>query len=189
MKKIILTIALVVLNFIFTENILYSSLFKQTVQVEQLKEEIRYWNFYYEATIKYIKEHEGFNKGYSYYCPAGYNTIGYGHVIKANEYFPGRITESQADALVRKDFNAALSLLEQNSELTGTKKLAMAHFIFAKGIGSYLRSGLKECVDSNQPIEEEILKWCYYTKPDGTKIKSDYAYNIRKWELDLYNQQ
>lgn len=189
MKKIILTIAILVVSFIFKENILYSTLFNGDAQQEQVKEDLRFWNFYYEATIKYIKEHEGFNKGYAYTCPAGYLTIGYGHVIKDNESFPCRLTEAQGDALVRKDFDAALKLAETNTDLTGTQKLAIAHFIFAKGIGSFLRSGLKEAIDNNIPIEEEILKWCYFTKADGKKVKSDYAYNIRKWELDLYNQQ
>jgi GH24 family phage-related lysozyme (muramidase) len=188
MKKFTLTILLVALNFIIANNILYSTLFEGDTKQEQVREEIIDWNFNYEATIQYIKEHEGFNKGYAYYCAGGYKTIGYGHVIKTGEDFPSQITADQADELLRKDFNNALELVEINTDLLGTKKLAIAHFVFAKGIGNYLRSGLKNCIDNDLPIEEEILKWCYYSKPDGKKIKSDYSYNIRLWELEMYNK-
>lgn len=187
MKKIVLTIVVIILNFFISGSILYSTLFNGSEKQEQIKTEVTNWDLYYEATIQYIKEHEGFNNGYAYHCAAGYKTIGYGHVIKEGEVFPDRITEEQADELLRKDFETALKLVEANTDLEGNQKLAIAHFIFAKGIGNFLRSTLKKCIDNGEPIDEEILKWCYYTKPDGTKVKSEYSYNIRLWELEMYN--
>lgn len=188
MKKITLTILILTLSYIFSNNTLYSRIINGNNFQEKVKVEILNWNFNYEATIQYIKEHEGFNKGYAYYCVAGYQTIGYGHLIQEGESFPYRLTKKQADNLLREDFNKALELVEKNTELTGTKKLAIAHFVFTKGIGSFLNSSLKKCIDNNLPVDEELLKWCYYTKPDGTKIRSDYAYKIRLWELEMYNK-
>ncbi|RLD61542.1 MAG: hypothetical protein DRI95_14120 [Bacteroidetes bacterium] len=144
------------------------------------------WHKQYEKTLEYIKDHEGFAGGNVYVCPGGHNTIGYGHIILENENF-SQITKQQADSLLRADFNKAIRVLNANIELDGPKRLAMAHFVFAKGIGSFNRSTLKKKILNNEPIDAEITKWCYYTNSKGEKVKSKHALNIRKWELDLYN--
>ena len=144
------------------------------------------WNKQYEKTLEYIKDHEGFAGGTVYICPGGHKTIGYGHIILENENFT-QITKLQADSILRADFNKAIRVLDANIKLDGSKKLAIAHFVFAKGIGSFNRSTLKKKILKNEPIDAEITKWCYYTNSKGEKVKSQHALNIRKWELDLYN--
>ena len=190
MKKTVITIiiSILILFSFFTGNVLYSTFFERSPEQTQMRETLTAWDMNYEMVIQYIKEHEGFNDGNKYSCPAGYQTIGYGHLIKKGEVFPYNITEQQADEILRRDFDKAIELCEIHTDLTGTKKLAIAHFIFAKGIGNFLRSTLKKCIDNNKPIDNEILKWCHYFKPDGTKIKSNYSYKIRQWELELYNK-
>ncbi|MEN8120433.1 MAG: lysozyme [Bacteroidota bacterium] len=144
------------------------------------------WNKQYEKTLEYIKDHEGFADGTAYICPGGHKTIGYGHIILGNEDF-SQITEQQADSILRADFNKAIRVLDANIKLDGSKKLAIAHFVYAKGIGSFNRSTLKKKILKNESIDTEITKWCYYTNSKGEKVKSQHALNIRKWELDLYN--
>jgi len=144
------------------------------------------WNKEYEKTLQYIKDHEGFANGKAYTCPGGHRTIGYGHIILENEHFT-EITEQQADSILRVDFNKSLRALDANIKLDGSKRLAMAHFVFAKGIGSFNRSTLKKKILSNERIDNEIKKWCYYTNAKGEKVKSQHAYNIRSWELSMYN--
>ena len=144
------------------------------------------WHKQYEKTLEFIKDHEGFAGGNVYICPGGHKTIGYGHIILENEDF-SQISKQQADSILRADFNKAIRVLDANIKLDGSKKLAMAHFVFAKGIGSFNRSTLKKKILRNKPIDNEITKWCYYTNSKGEKIKSQHALNIRKWELDLYN--
>lgn len=143
------------------------------------------WSESYELTIEYIKKHEGFAGGKPYICPGGYKTIGYGHVIKKNESFT-QLSKIQADSLLRDDFNKALKLVEKTTKIGGTRKLAIAHFVFTRGIGTFLRSELKNLVDNNKKIDKEILKWCYYRSGTGKLVKSMHALNIRKWELDMY---
>ncbi len=150
--------------------------------------ESKQWNQYYEEAIAEIKKHEGFANGEPYSCPAGHKTIGYGHVILKTDSFPAQITKQEADRLLRKDFNKAMRAAERLTDLTGNKKIAVAHFIFAKGVGRFMRSNLRQLVNNNKPIDNEILKWCYYTKPNGTKVKSEYSYRIRVWELDMYTR-
>jgi lysozyme len=144
------------------------------------------WNKNYEKTIKAIKKHEGFAGGKPYVCPGGYTTIGYGHVIKEGESFT-ELTEKQADSLLRVDFNKALRSVELSVNIKGSKKLAIAHFVFARGIGTFNKSELREMVLKGEPIDDEIVKWCYYTNTSGERVKSQHALNIRKWELRMYN--
>jgi lysozyme len=142
----------------------------------------------YEKTISFIKKHEGFAGGRPYYCAAGHLTIGYGHVIKAGENFGGKITKKQADRLLRKDFNKCLKLAEKHTEnLSYNQLLAVSHFIYANGIGRYLRSTLKTKIDSGESPDEEFLKWCNYHTKEGKLTKSRYCLNIRQWEVNMFN--
>ncbi|MBR6279224.1 MAG: lysozyme [Bacteroidales bacterium] len=142
----------------------------------------------YEETISFIKKHEGFASGKPYYCVAGYLTIGYGHVIKENENFGEKISKKQADKLLRKDFNKCLALAQKHTKnLSENKLLAVAHFIYAKGIGSYLKSNLKKKIDMNENPEYEFLKWCNYHTPKGNLVKSKYCLKIREWEVKMFN--
>lgn len=144
------------------------------------------WDYYYEKTIEYIKDHEGINNGKMYIDAAGNKTIGYGHVVKKGEYFEKTISEKDADRLLRADFRTALKAVERYCDLKDNKKLAMAHFIYAKGVGHFSRSSLLKLILAGKPIDDEIVKWCYYTRK-GRKIKSKYSLKIRLWELKMYN--
>ena len=144
------------------------------------------WKENYERTIEFLKEHEGFAGGKAYICPGGHKTIGYGHIILEGETFE-ELTEKQADSLLRADFNRALRAVDKTVKLTGVRKLAIAHFVFAKGIGTFINSGLIEKIAQGESIDNDLLKWCYYKNSNGESVKSQHALNIRKWEVDLYN--
>lgn len=58
-----------------------------------------------DAGLSLIKQFEGFMPT-PYICPAGKNTIGYGHVIGAGEAFPQPLTEDAASALLRTDVDS-----------------------------------------------------------------------------------
>jgi GH24 family phage-related lysozyme (muramidase) len=146
------------------------------------------WLVQYEKVVAYIKEHEGFAP-VKYICAAGMPTIGYGHVIQPFELLPTVINKKQAEFLVINDFNKALKFTEQLiPDLKGGKKLAVAHFIFALGVGRFNRSELKKAIIcNNKNIDSLWLSYSNYKKESGKVIKSDYALQIRKWELELYN--
>ncbi|MBR4267864.1 MAG: lysozyme [Bacteroidales bacterium] len=142
----------------------------------------------YEETIEFIKKHEGFAGGKPYYCVAGYLTIGYGHVIAPHEKFGKGITREQAEKLLRKDFNKCVNrALQVTSNLPDNRLLAVAHFIYAKGLQRYLSSTLKIKIDMNQNPNAEFLKWCNYHTPEGELVRSEYSLWIRKWEIRMYN--
>lgn len=118
-----------------------------------------------------------------YKCPAGQNTIGYGHMLRKEESFTS-ITKQQADCLLIKDFNEVFNYLDKS--LPYPKRLAIAKFCFNIGIGKYNRSKLKKAVDTKQPIDSIIIQYCYY-KANGKYIKSDWLLEQRKFELNIYN--
>ena len=187
MKNIII-ISITLISFVLSGNILSSQISPKKEKQKNYIDTLKKWEANYEMTIEYIKEHEGFNNGRAYTCAAGYTTIGHGHVVKENEYFPEKISREYADRLVRQDFNMALKLVEMYSpNIHGNKKLAIAHFVYAKGIGNYLKSSLKTKVDNNEPIDDEIVKWCHYRNKNGKRVRSQYSYEIRLWELKMYN--
>ncbi len=143
----------------------------------------------YDEAIKFIKDHEGFAGGKAYFDAAGIKTIGYGHVIKKGEDFPERITQKQAENLLRKDFDKAVRAAERETDVKGYKKIVVAHFIYAKGIGNFLKSTFRKKVLNNKPVDEELKKWCYYRNSKGVPVRSEYIYKIRLWEIEMYNRE
>ena len=143
----------------------------------------------YDEAIEYIKKHEGFAGGRAYYDAAGIKTIGYGHRIKPGEVFPERISQKEAENILRKDFDKAVWYAGKDTDVEGYKKIVVAHFIYAKGIGNFRKSNFKKKVLANEPISEELKKWCYYRGANGKMVRSEYIYKIRLWEIEMYNRE
>ncbi|MCR5454460.1 MAG: hypothetical protein K6F33_05680 [Bacteroidales bacterium] len=144
----------------------------------------------YEIAISFIKQHEGFANGRAYRCVSGKLTIGYGHVIQQGESFPEQISMDFADSLLRADFKASYATANKFfPDIKGSRKIVLAHFVYSKGIGSLLRSGLRRQIEANGPVDEEFAKWCYYTDfKTGKKVYSKVAAGIQKWERDMWHK-
>jgi GH24 family phage-related lysozyme (muramidase) len=154
----------------------------------------------YEICISDLKHQEGYIST-PYICLGGNKTIGYGHCFLPNETFK-KITIGQADSILRCDFNKAIYLARvEFSYLPDSQLLAISHFIFSLGIGTFQRSGIYPLIKAGKPIDDEILKYCRVPKKgkDG-KIMRDSAGNkimvavpyIRKnreFELSLYGRK
>lgn len=106
---------------------------------------------YYEEAVAKIKEHEGFRS--CTYVLEGVRTIGYGHTIKKGEHF-GCLTETQADSLLRADFNAALKCVDRYTKTKGSRRIALGHFIYCKGVGTFLKSELYSKIKSGVTLVE-----------------------------------
>lgn len=106
----------------------------------------------------------------------------------AHEVFNEPLSHEQADSLLRRDFTKALKACDREISLCGTKRLAMAHFIYAKGVGSFNKSKLKEKVVLGENIEKELLEWATYKGKTGKIYPSAYSLKIRLWELGMYNR-
>ena len=119
-----------------------------------------------EAGLNLIKRFEGFSSTI-YICPAGYPTIGYGHVVLAHEreQFALGITQAEATELLRKDVRiaerAVLRLI--SVPLTDGQFDALVSFTFNLGAGALQRSTLRRKVNrgEHKGVPAELMKWVW----------------------------
>lgn len=92
--------------------------------------------------INLIKEFEGFRPT-PYKCPAGKNTIGYGHVIEAKPFLT-RVTEEEAELILRNELRRVEaylnSVIKQDVNLTQGMFDAIASLVFNWGYGNFGKS-------------------------------------------------
>ena len=119
-----------------------------------------------EEGLDLIKRFEGFSPTI-YICPAGYPTIGYGHVVLAHEQdqFAAGITQAEATELLRKDVRiaerAVLRLI--SVPLTDGQFDALVSFTFNLGAGALQRSTLRRKVNrgEHESVPAELMKWVW----------------------------
>jgi len=135
--------------------------------------------------IDLIKRFEGFSRTV-YFCPAGYQTIGYGHVVKPHEDFSAGIDEAQAEELLRQDAaiaeQAVLRLI--NVPLTDCQFDALVSFTYNLGGGALQRSTLRRKINREEhtDVPPEFLRWVW---AGGRKLKG--LMRRRKAEATLYS--
>ena len=101
-----------------------------------------------------------------YRCPAGKNTIGYGHVIGAGERFPaGGITINEAEAILHKDVYGMECALRRmvTAPVTQNQWDALMSFIYNVGPTAFAKSTLLRFVNEGKmaAAAEEFSKWMY----------------------------
>jgi lysozyme len=113
-----------------------------------------------------IKRFEGFSPTV-YICPAGYPTIGYGHVVnpQQRQQFASGITAERAEALLRQDVQTAeRSVLRLITvPLTDGQFDALVSFTFNLGAGALQRSTLRRRVNrgDHAGVPPEFRKWVW----------------------------
>lgn len=116
-----------------------------------------------------IKEFEGWYPD-TYNDPAGYCTIGFGHLIalrqcNANDRTPFNplISKEAGETLLEADTVAARSVVQQavRVELNNDQFGALSSFAFNVGGGKFLRSTLLKVVNSGkfEFVGQELMRW------------------------------
>lgn len=119
-----------------------------------------------DAGLNLIKQFEGFSPTV-YVCPAGYPTIGYGHVVVPAERtrFATAITESVAEELLQQDLGIAAAAVIRliRVPLTSGQFDALVSFTFNLGAGALQRSTLRSKVNrsEHEEVPSELLKWVW----------------------------
>ena len=112
-----------------------------------------------------IKQFEGFIP-HAYICPAGIKTIGYGHVITLGEQPKlQNITRTQADQLLDRDINRAISAVARNitTSLTPNQFAALISLTFNIGPAALQRSTLRQKINRNEheSVPTELMRWVW----------------------------
>ena len=116
--------------------------------------------------IELIKRFEGFSSSI-YICPAGYPTIGYGHVVRDDEKqrFAEDIDKDEGENLLCRDVRWAeggvLRLID--IPLTDGQFDALVSFTFNLGTGALQRSTLRRKVnrEEHDKVPREFMRWVW----------------------------
>lgn len=116
--------------------------------------------------IELIKRFEGFSPTV-YICPAGYPTIGHGHVVlpEEKERFKAGITKEEAEDLLITDLMRLEKRIKPliKVEINELMLDAIMSFSYNLGIGAFQRSTLRQKLNRGEFIDasDEFLKWVY----------------------------
>lgn len=134
--------------------------------------------------LSLIRQYEGFS-AVPYWCPAGYRTIGYGHVVLPGEVWDRPLTEEEATGLLREDVRIAeQAVLRQIRYLKGQSAFdALVSFTFNLGEAALQRSRLRLAVNRRDDADTAAQwgRWVYA----GGKVLGGLVAR-RKAELALY---
>lgn len=114
--------------------------------------------------LELIQRFEGFSAT-PYLCPAGYITVGYGHVVKNLDDFRNGISEQEAFTILASDVQAAeravLRLIIV--PLTDGQFDALVSFTFNLGAGALQRSTLRHKINRSEhtDVPAEFMKWVW----------------------------
>ncbi|MDI1471925.1 lysozyme [Thermodesulfovibrio sp. 1176] len=142
-----------------------------------------------ERGIELIKRFEGYSPTV-YLCPAGYLTIGYGHVVRPEEreMFAKGITMEQAEELLRQDLSkyekAVISLLQPVAFSLQPQQIdALTSFAYNVGLYALKASTLRRKILRGDLLDaaDEFLKWVY---AGGRKLQG--LVRRRQAERELY---
>lgn len=133
--------------------------------------------------IDLIKSHEGCRFD-AYLCPAGIETIGYGHT--GRDVHPGMtITQYQADVLLEYDlirFEAAINQFVK-SDINQAQFDALVSFVYNIGVTAFVKSTLLRKVNENpdeSTISDEFMRW---VRGNGKMLPGLVTRRIKESEL------
>lgn len=116
-----------------------------------------------ESGIKFIKSFESYSPQI-YICPAGYRTIGYGHLLKADEKF-NHLSQAEAEDILMQDLLSAqiavCGLIQK--ELVSHQFDMLVSFTFNLGAGALQRSALRSKINRGEDefVQQEFERWIY----------------------------
>lgn len=98
-----------------------------------------------------------------YRCPAGFETVGWGHVLKPHDRLTFPLTAEQADALLQADLDRFAASVRRFVRVPLTQAMfdALACFAFNIGASSLANSTLLRRLNAGDyaAAAEEFLKW------------------------------
>jgi lysozyme len=115
--------------------------------------------------VTIVKEFERF-KARRYIDAAGHPTIGYGHLIRPDENFPGPISKQDAHALLMQDLHVAERAVERLVQpLPKHQHEALVSWTFNLGEGNLERSTLRDTINGDSThiwaVAQQMIRWVH----------------------------
>lgn len=114
--------------------------------------------------LELIKRFEGFVP-LEYTCAAGKRTIGYGHVLRPGENWPGGMTQKQAEEILEEDIGTAEEIVIRSVDvpLSPHQFDALVSFVFNIGGRAFGGSTLLGKLNAGDydGAAEEFRRWKY----------------------------
>ncbi len=114
--------------------------------------------------FEFLKSFEGF-EAQAYRCPGGYQTIGYGHVIRKGEDYASALSLFEAERLLRQDATIAENAVRRFIDVNLRQKQfdALVSFTFNLGSGALQRSTLRRKInrEEHDEVPDELMKWIW----------------------------
>ena len=126
-----------------------------------------------QAAVELAKRFEGFHsipkndplrRAHPYICPAGFWTVGYGHLCKPDHQ---PITEAEAEVYLAQDLMTALTATLRYCPVLATESesrlAAVVDFTFNLGAGRLQTSTLRRRINQRDwhNVAKELQKWIY----------------------------
>lgn len=135
--------------------------------------------------IAFIQQAEGFSS-YAYVCAAGKKTIGFGHVIRANDKIQEPISVAEATQLLLTDvevYEAAVNSLEL--KLSQNQFNALVSLCYNIGVKAFLKSTLMRKLKAGKfkEAESEFLRWRFIRKQESKGLLQRREKELALWRL------
>ena len=136
--------------------------------------------------LDFIKSFEGFRSN-KYVCPGGYATIGYGHLVRADNPL-NEISQQEAEELLIQDVTLAEAAIVRliYIPLNHGQHTALTSFVFNLGAGTLQRSCLRRLINrgDHDDVRSELMRWVW---AGGRKLSG--LVRRRQAEGRLYDSQ
>ncbi len=137
-----------------------------------------------EKGLNLIKKFEGFSDK-EYICPAGKQTIGYGHVILPNENFQQPMTRAEGELLLKKDLisrEKSLNILVK-VPINQNQFDALISLIYNIGVANFKQSTLLNFLNNKlfDKIPEQFRRWKYINKVVSKGLLARREEEIKLW--------
>lgn len=143
-----------------------------------------------EAGLKFICASEGFS-AQEYLCEAGARTIGFGHLIRANEDFSAGISREAAKELLLTDlesYEACVNYLTDGIALSQLQYNALVSLCYNIGSSAFSSSTLVRKLREGNFMEaaDEFLRWKFVK---GKISKGLYYRRVKEREMFLKGEK
>lgn len=136
--------------------------------------------YYYENMIDTIKKYEGFCPE-TCFCLSEDPYIGYGH---RNWEGLTRVSETQADSILRCDLDYAILRAHQIAGVSGNRALACAGMIYCMGQGAFANSTICEMIINKENIDHMWEKYGNINGEPNKRLRKRLDYSKK-----LYNEK